>query len=99
MFSWKRSDAEKMAETFGVVLGAAACSGGISATRIMAVTGRMRDVLAATADDEDDAKAACMRFSAAVLAGRTAAQSGRIGGHAATAALGEIEEDLEAAAP
>jgi len=97
MFRSTPSPAEKMAESFGVVIGAAACSGGISAARIMAATGRMRDVLAATADDADDAKAACLRFSSAVLAGRTAAQSGRIGGQAAATALSEIEQDLASA--
>jgi len=97
MFRSMPSPTEKMAETFGVVIGAAACSAGLSAARIMATTGRMRDVLAAAADDADDAKAACLRFSAAVLAGRTAAQAGRIGGQAAATALSEIEHDLAGA--
>lgn len=96
MLNFNPSDAERMAETFGVVLGAAAF-GGISVARIMAAAGRMRDVLAATADDEDDAVSACMRFSAAVIAGRTAAESGRIGPQAAATALSEIEEDLAGA--
>jgi hypothetical protein len=94
MLNWTASNAERMAENFGVVFGAAACSGGVSDARLVAAAQKMRDALAAAADDEDDAKAACLRFSAAVLAGRTAAQSGRIGGQAAATALDEIEEDL-----
>ena len=93
----KRTDAEQIAETFGVVLGAASYSGQVSEERLHATVEKMACVLSVTATDPDDAAAASLCFSAAIEAGRNAAGDGKIDVDAAVAALDEIESDLEAA--
>jgi hypothetical protein len=93
----KRTDAEQIAETFGIVLGAASYSGHVSDERLHAAVEKMACVLSATAADADDAAAASLCFSAAIEAGRNAAGDGKIDLDAAEHALAEIEEDLDAA--
>ncbi|MBV9553062.1 MAG: hypothetical protein JO032_09750 [Alphaproteobacteria bacterium] len=91
------SDAELMARTFGVVLGAASCNDDVSNARLDATAAKMKAVLTAAADDPRDAETACERFSAAVVAGRRAAQAGSIEDWAAENALQQIEADLDEA--
>jgi hypothetical protein len=91
------SDAEMMAQTFGVVLGAASCSDHVSNERLDAAAQKMKTVLAAAADDPNDAETACERFSAAVVRGRRAAKAGEIEDWAAENALQQIETDLDEA--
>ena len=99
MTNWNPSEAEKLAETFGIVLGAAACNDDISDERIASASEKMRGVLSAAANDAADARAACDRFSAAVVSGRAAAQAGRINRGSATSALSELEELIEGTMP
>ncbi|HZK92554.1 MAG TPA: hypothetical protein VFC56_20630 [Stellaceae bacterium] len=89
------TDAEMMARTFGIVLGAASCNGEVTNERLDVAAEKMKTVLAATAGDARDAEAACERFSAAVVAGRRASKSGEIEDWAAETALRQIEDDLD----
>ena len=91
------SDAELMARTFGVVLGAASCNGLVSCERRNTIARKMQSVLTAAANNDKEAKVAQERFAAAVLAGRRAAQSGAIEDWAAERALQQIEDDLDRA--
>lgn len=94
MASSNESKAQRIAETVGVVLGAASQSDEVTEERLDSVAEKVRGVVAATANDEADANAAIARFSAAVEAGRTAAATGRIDPADAETALGEMEEQL-----
>ena len=91
------SDAELMARTFGIVLGAASCSEYVSNERIDATAEKMKTVVTAVADSGKEAEAACERFSASIVAGRRAVHSGAIEDWAAENALRQIEDDLEGA--
>jgi hypothetical protein len=91
------TQAEMMAQTFGMVLGAASCSDEVSNARLDAVADKMKTVLTVAADNGRDAETACARFSAAVVAGRRAVQRGAIEDWAAETALRKIEDDLETA--
>jgi hypothetical protein len=88
------SQTEMMARTFGIVLGAASCSEEVSNQRLDAAAEKMKTVLAVAADDPRDAEAARERFSAAIVAGRSAARRGAIEEWAAETALRKIEDDL-----
>ncbi len=89
------TEAEKIAETFGIVLGAAAHGEHLTEDHMKSVAGRMRRVLLAAAEDEADAAAANERFSAAIEAGSAAVVRGVIDPEAAEAALDEMAEQLE----
>jgi hypothetical protein len=93
------SEAELMARTFGVVLGAASCSENVTNARLDATAEKMKTTLSLVAVSNREAEAAQQRFSAAVVAGRRAVQSGEIADWAAENALREIEDDLEDASP
>src|SRR5262249_26773008 len=88
------SEAESIAETLGVILGAASCCEQVTEERLTSVAPKLRQLLSATANDRADAEAANERFSAAVDAGRTAAEAGKIDPEDAEAALCEMEEQL-----
>jgi thiazole synthase ThiGH ThiG subunit len=90
------TQAEKIAETFGVVLGAASQCEQVSEERLNAVALKARDAVMATAHDAADAEAAGELFSAAVDAGRMAAESGKVHPEAVESALSEIEQRLSA---
>src|SRR6266851_2746363 len=83
--------AERIAETFGVVLGVASQCEKVTEERLNAVAAKARDAVMATATDEADAKAADELFSAAVEAGRMAAESGEVDPDSAETALTEME--------
>jgi hypothetical protein len=89
--------AEMMAQTFGVVLGAASCNDDVSNARLDAAAEKMKTVITVAADNGRDADAACQRFSAAVVVGRRAVQQGAIEEWAAETALRKLEDDLAAA--
>ncbi|HVH81027.1 MAG TPA: hypothetical protein VM782_16640 [Stellaceae bacterium] len=93
------SDAELMARTFGVVLGAASCHGVVSHERVDTVAGKMKSVLTVVAGNDREARAAYREFSSAIVAGRRAASEGEIQDWAAENALRQIEDDLETASP
>ncbi len=88
------TQAEMMAKTFGIVLGAASCNDEVTNQRLDAAAEKMKTVITVAADNERDAETACQRFSAAVIEGRRAVQRGAIEEWAAETALRKIEDDL-----
>ena len=59
-----------------------------------AVAVKLRELVAATADDDTDADLANEQFSAALEEGKTAVESGRIDPEQAEGALSDLEEEL-----
>ncbi len=90
----RTTEAQRMAQTLGVVVGAASCCEQVTEERVNSVAVKLRQLVSATADDVADAEAANEQFSAALEAGKTAAESGRIDPEHAEAALIELEEQL-----
>src|SRR5260221_4435835 len=88
------SQAEKIAETLGVVLGAASQCEQVTEERLNSVAAKAKDAVLATANDDADAEAAEEMISAAVEAGRTAAESGKNDPESVETALSEIEQRL-----
>src|SRR5258706_9219446 len=88
------TQAERIAETFGVVLGAASQCEQVSEERLNSVAAKAKHVVLANANDDADAEAAEELFSAAVEAGRTAAESGKIDPDSVEIALSEMEQRL-----
>ncbi len=74
--------------------GAASCYEEVTEERVSFVSTKLRQLVSVTADDTADADAADREFSAALEAGKTAVESGRIDPHYAEAALIELEEQL-----
>jgi hypothetical protein len=90
------TDAQKIAQTVGMVVGAASCCEEVTEERINAVAVGLRELVAATADDDTDADLANEQFSAALEVGKTAVESGRIDPEQADVALNELEQQLSA---
>src|SRR5215472_2066321 len=90
----RMTEAQQIAQTAGVVVGAASCCEQITEERVNAVAVKLRELVAATADDETDADLANEHFSAALERGKTAVESGRIDPERAEVALKELEEEL-----
>jgi hypothetical protein len=90
------TDAQQIAQTVGMVVGAASCCEEVTEERINAVAVRLRELVAATADDDTDADLANEQFSAALEVGKTAVESGRIDPEQAEVALNELEQQLSA---
>jgi hypothetical protein len=88
------TEAQRIADTLGVVLGAASCSEQVTEQRLDSAATKLRQLVLATANDGADAEVAYERFSAAVEAGQTAAEMGKIDPEDAAAALTEMEEQL-----
>jgi hypothetical protein len=95
MSEFFRSDAEMMARTFGMVLGAASCCDVVSNARLDATAEKMKTAFSAAAASGKEERAANEQFSASVVAGRRAVQHGEIQDWAAENALRQIEHDLE----
>jgi len=83
-----------MAQTLGMVVGAASCSDQVTEERVNAIAAKLRQLVLATADDTADADAANEEFSAALEAGIAAVEIGRIDPEHAEAALIELEQQL-----
>jgi hypothetical protein len=83
-----------MAQTFGVIVGAASCCEQVTEERVDSVAAKLRQLVSTTADDTADAREAEEQFSAAVEAGKTAVEIGRIDPQHAEAALIELEQQL-----
>jgi hypothetical protein len=83
-----------MAQTLGIVVGAASCCEQVTEERVNAVAGKLRQLVSASADDSADADAANEQFSVALEAGRTAVELGRIDPDHAESALVELEQQL-----
>jgi hypothetical protein len=88
------TEAQRIADTLGVVLGAASCSEQVTEQRLDSAATKLRQLVLATANDGADAEVAYERFSVAVEAGQTAAEMGKIDPEDAVAALTEMEEQL-----
>jgi hypothetical protein len=90
----RMTEAQQIALTLGVVVGAASCCEQVTEERVTSVAVKLRQLVSATADDVADAEAANEQFSAALEAGKTAAESGTIDPEHAEAALSELEQQL-----
>jgi hypothetical protein len=94
MTAFLPGDAEMMARTFGMVLGAASCSDDVSNERLDNAAEKMKAILATAAGTDVAVEAAHNRFSASVVAGRRAVRHGKIEDRAAEMALRQIEDDI-----
>jgi len=92
----RMTEAQRIAQTLGVVIGAASCCEEVTEERVTAVAAKLKQLVSATAEDVADAEAASEQFAAALEVGKTktAAESGRIDPEQAEAALVELEEEL-----
>jgi thiazole synthase ThiGH ThiG subunit len=90
----RMTEAQQMAQTLGVVVGAASHCEQVTEERVNAVSTKLRQLVSAAADDAADANAANEQFSVALEAGKTAVEMGRIDPEHAEAALTEIEQQL-----
>ncbi|HYZ41889.1 MAG TPA: hypothetical protein VE687_14880 [Stellaceae bacterium] len=90
----RMTEAQRMAQTLGIVVGAASCCEQVTEERVNAVAVKLRQLVSATADDPADADAVTEQFSAALEAGKTAVEIGRIDPEHAEAALSELEQQL-----
>ena len=88
------TEAQQIAQTAGIVVGAASCCEQVTEERINAVAVKLRELVAATADDDTDADLANEQFYAAIEVGKTAVESGRIDPERAEVALNELEGEL-----
>ena len=64
------TETQQMAQTLGIVVGAASCCEQVTEERVNSVAVKLRQLVSATADDTDDADAANEQFSAALEAGK-----------------------------
>ena len=90
------TDAQQIAQTVGILVGAASCCEQVTEERVNAVAVKLRELVDATADDDSDADLANEQFSAALEEGKTAVESGRIDPVQAEVALNELEQKLSA---
>ena len=90
----RMTEALQIAQTLGIVVGAASCCEQATEERVNAVAVKLRDLVAAAAENDSDADLANEQFSAALEAGKTAVESGRIDPEQAEGALNELEEEL-----
>ena len=90
----RATEAQQVAQTLGMVVGAASCCERVTEERVNAVSEKLRELVSATADNEADADAADEQFSAALEAGKAAVEIGRIDPEHAEAALTELEQQL-----
>jgi hypothetical protein len=92
----RATEAQRLAQTLGIVVGAASCCEEVTEERVNAVAEKLKELVSATANDAADADAADEQFSAALEAGKAAVEIGRIDPEHAVAALTELEQQLYA---
>jgi hypothetical protein len=92
----RATEAQRLAQTLGIVVGAASCCEQVTEERVNAVAEKLRELVSATAADAADADAADEQFSAALETGKAAVEIGRIDPEHAEAALTELEQQLHA---
>ena len=92
----RMTDAQQIAQSVGIVVGAASCCEQVTEERANAVVVKLRELVAAAADDDSDADLASEQFSAAIEEGKTAVESRRIDPEPAKIALTELEQKLSA---
>ena len=90
----RRTEAQQIAQTVGIIVGAASCCDQVTEERLNTVAVKLRKLVAATADDNVDADLANKRFAAALEVGKTAVESGRIDPEEAEGALNDLEQQL-----
>jgi hypothetical protein len=90
----RMTEAQQMAQTLGVVVGAASCCEEVTEERVNAVSAKLRQLVSTAADGAADADAADEQFSVALEAGKAAVGMGRIDPEQAETALSEIEQQL-----
>ena len=88
------TEAQQMAHTLGIVVGAASCSEQVTDERVNSIAVKLRHLVSTTATDPADADAANEQFSEAVEAGIMAVESGKIDPEHAETALIELEQQL-----
>jgi hypothetical protein len=93
-FTEHMSEAQQLAHTLGVVVGAASCCEQVTDERVNSIAVKLRHLISTTANDTADADDASEGFSAALEAGITAVEAGRIDPEHAEAALIELEQQL-----
>jgi hypothetical protein len=78
-FTEHMTEAQQLAHTLGVVVGAASCCEQVTDERVNSIAVKLRHLISTTANDTADADdAASEEFSAALEAGITAVETGRI---------------------
>ena len=92
----RMTEALQIAQTLGIVVGAASYCEQVTEERVNAVAVKLRDLVAAAADDDSGADLADEQFSAALEAGKAAVESGRIEPEQAEGALNELEQQFSA---
>ena len=90
----RATEAQRLAQTLGIVVGAASCCEQVTEERVNAVASKLRELVAATADDAVDAASANEQFAVALEAGKAAVEIGKIDPEHAEAALMELEQQL-----
>ena len=88
------TEAQEIAQTVGMIVGAASGCEQVTEERLNAVAVKLRKLVAATADDDTDADLANKQFAAALEVGKTAVESGRIDPEEAEGALNDLEQQL-----
>jgi len=88
------TEAQQIAQTVGMIVGAASGCEQVTEERLNAVAVKLRKLVAATADDDTDADLANKQFAAALEVGKTAVESGRIDPEEAEGALNDLEQQL-----
>ena len=88
------TEAQEIAQTVGMIVGAASGCEQVTEERLNAVAVKLRKLVAATADDDTDADLANKQFSAALEVGKTAVESVRIDPEEAEGALNDLEQQL-----
>ena len=92
----RMTDAQQIAQTVGIVVGAASCCEQVTEEHVNAVAVKLGELVAAAADDDSDADLANEQFSAALEEGKTAVESGSIDPQRAEVDLSELEQKLSA---
>ena len=72
----RMTDAQQIAQTVGIVVGAASCCEQVTEARVNAVAVKLRELVAAAADDDSDADLANEQFSAAIERARPWSRAG-----------------------
>src|SRR5215472_1351963 len=90
------TEAHQIAQTAGIIMGASSCCEQVTEERLNAVAIKLRELVAATADDDTIADLANEQFAAALEVGKAAVETGRIDPKQAEVALNELEEELSA---
>jgi len=73
----RMTEAQQMAQTLGIVIGAASCCEQVTEERVNSVAVKLRELVSATADDRADAHAP---MSSSLLRSKPARQRSRAGG-------------------